>query len=48
MSSVFNFKPSSLSLAVKANTVALFMLMAHTAEARVVTGADEYVRLGPA
>ncbi len=48
MSTVFNFKPSSLSLAVKANTVALFMLMAHTAEARVVTGADEYVRPGPA
>lgn len=48
MSSVFNFKPSPLSLAMKANAVTLFMLMAHAVEARVVTGADEYVRPGPA
>ncbi|XVO89758.1 autotransporter outer membrane beta-barrel domain-containing protein [Pseudomonas palleroniana] len=48
MLSVFNFKPSPLSLALKANAVTLLMLMAHAAEARVVTGADEYVRPGPA
>ncbi|WP_460136479.1 autotransporter outer membrane beta-barrel domain-containing protein [Pseudomonas sp. S1_E04] len=48
MSSVFNFKPSPLSLAMKAKAVTLLMVMAHAAEARIVTGADEYVRPGPA
>lgn len=48
MPSVFNFKPSPLSLALKANTVTFLMLLGHAAEARVVTGPDEYVRPGPA
>lgn len=48
MLSVFNFKPSPLSLALKANAVTVLMLMAHAAEARIVTGADEYVRPGAA
>lgn len=48
MSSVFNFKPSPLSLALNAKAVTLLMVMAHAAEARIVTGADEYVRPGPA
>lgn len=48
MSSIFNFKPSPLNLALKANAVTFLMLMAHAAEARIVTGPDEYVRPGPA
>lgn len=48
MPSVFNFKPSPLSLALKANTVTLLMLIGHVAEARVVTGPDEFVHPGPA
>lgn len=48
MSSVFSFKLSPLSVALKVKAVTLLMVMAHTAEARVVTGPDEYVRPGPA
>lgn len=46
MSTVFNFKPSPLSLALKANAVTALMLMAQMAEARIVTGPDEYVLPG--
>lgn len=43
MSSVFNFKPSPLSLALKANAVTLLMLMAHAADARSVTSPNDFV-----
>lgn len=47
MSSIFNFKLSPLSVALKANAVSLLVLMAGVAEARVVTGPNETVRPGP-
>ncbi|WP_338569245.1 autotransporter outer membrane beta-barrel domain-containing protein [Pseudomonas canadensis] len=47
MSSTFSFKPSSLTLAVKANIFTLAMLVAYAAEARVVTGPNETVAPGP-
>jgi outer membrane autotransporter protein len=43
MSSVFNFKPSPLSLALKANAVTLLMFMAHAADARSVTSPNDFV-----
>ncbi|MDQ0654593.1 autotransporter outer membrane beta-barrel domain-containing protein [Pseudomonas cedrina] len=46
MSSVFNFKPSPLSLALKANAVTLLMLMAHAADARVITLPNDFVNPG--
>jgi outer membrane autotransporter protein len=47
MSSIFNFKLSPISVALKANAVSLLVLMAGIAEARVVTGPNETVRPGP-
>ncbi|AZF57959.1 autotransporter outer membrane beta-barrel domain-containing protein [Pseudomonas sp. R11-23-07] len=43
MSTVFNFKPSPLSLALKVNAVTLLMLVAHAADARVITKPDDFV-----
>ncbi|MCF5665172.1 MULTISPECIES: autotransporter outer membrane beta-barrel domain-containing protein [Pseudomonas fluorescens group] len=43
MSSVFNFKPSPLSLALKVNAVTLLMLVAQAADARPVTKPDDFV-----
>lgn len=43
MSSVFNFKPSPLSLALKVNAVTLLMLVAQAADARPITKPDDFV-----